>query len=77
MHIRATTRAELSTVASIHISAFAEDELENFIYPKLHQHLGDLYRVHLLRLRARLVEPGSHVFVFISDDEDDGWNDVE
>lgn len=74
MHVRPLTRADIPAVAQVALAAFSKDELYQFLYPKLSTYPDDFRRAQVLHLRARLVQPGCHGYVAVSDSNDDGWD---
>ncbi|KAF2851400.1 hypothetical protein T440DRAFT_467680 [Plenodomus tracheiphilus IPT5] len=71
MHTRPLTRKDIPQIANIAYDAFSEDELYNWLHPGLKQYHEDYRRSQINSLRARLVRPGCHGFVVVSDDDVD------
>ena len=70
MHVRAATRDDLPQMASISAAAFAEDELFQFLNPRLSQWPEHFVNSFLQRLRMRFVEKGIQGIVCVSDEKD-------
>lgn len=74
MRVRPMTHSDVRVVADVGKETFANDELFAWLYPYKGQYPNDSTRWQLLRLRARLVERGSHGFVSETEAGDDGWD---
>jgi hypothetical protein len=70
MHIRDFTRNDISAVASIAFASLKDDLLYNYLFPGLKQHPEDFHRSYTLSLRNRLVRPGLHGFVAVTDEDE-------
>ena len=73
MHIRPVTRNDLPEIGDLIFHTFQNDGLFKYLYPHQNQYPDDLRRQHLLRLRNRFVEVGSHGFVTVTDQSDADW----
>jgi hypothetical protein len=70
MHIREFTRHDVPSVASIAFASLQDDLLYNYLYPGLKQHPQDFHLTYTLSLRNRLVRPGWHGFVAVTDEDE-------
>lgn len=76
MRIRPVSRSDITTIAEIGNATFADDALNNWLYPGKKQYPDDSRRWQILRLRSRLVEPGSYGLVCETESGDDVWNET-
>lgn len=77
MHVRPITRSDLFAVTNIAFDAFKEDEFFGWLNPGRDKYPGDMRRNQSIRLRERLVTPGQHGYVAVTDQEDPDWDGEE
>jgi hypothetical protein len=68
--IRELTRSDIPAVSAIAFAALKDDLLYNYLFPGLKQHPEDFHRTYALSLRNRLVRPGLHGFVAVTDGDE-------
>ena len=77
MRVRPITRYDLPMATDIAFDAFKEDALFEWLNPRLDMYPGDMRRNQSIRLRERIVTPGQHGFVAVTDPEDPEWDGQE
>jgi hypothetical protein len=68
--IRELTRSDIPAVSAIAFASLKDDLLYNYLFPGLKQHLEDFHHTYAISLRNRLVRPGLHGFVAVTDEDE-------
>jgi hypothetical protein len=68
--IRELTRSDIPAVSAIAFASLKDDLLYNYLFPGLKQHPEDFHRAYAIGLRNRLVRPGLHGFVAVTDEDE-------
>ncbi|KAF2011350.1 acyl-CoA N-acyltransferase [Aaosphaeria arxii CBS 175.79] len=77
MYIRPMTRADTPEVAAITTAMLADDEIFRWLSPGQDKYPDDLRRWHVIRIRSRIAQAGSHGFVMATEESDPEWSGRE